>query len=122
MSRRRVHVTGFGAITPLGETWAESIEPLAQGRSAVKAVEHFDVANFPCTVAASISRQFDHTSDRRLALAQRAAREAWAMADVDAPSERCATICLAPAHPYWVPGFRAIIRPFVAHRSRRPST
>jgi len=54
----------------------------------VKAVEDFDVANFPCTVAASISRRFDHTSDRRLALAQQAARQAWAMAEVDAPSER----------------------------------
>lgn len=88
VNRRRVHVAGFGAITPLGDTWADSIEPLARGRSAVKAVEHFDVASFPCTVAASVQLRFDHTGDRRLALAQHAAREAWAMARVDAPVDR----------------------------------
>ena len=74
MSRRRVYVSGVGAITPLGETWAESIGPLAAGLSAVKPVEHFDVANFPCTVAASISNRFADTGDRRFALAQRRAR------------------------------------------------
>lgn len=88
MNRRRVYVAGLGAITPLGDTWLDSIEPLAQGRSAVRAVTEFDVANFPCTVAASISRRFDHTGDRRLALAECAAREAWAMARVDAAAER----------------------------------
>lgn len=88
MSRRRVYVAGVGAITPLGETWTASVEPLAQGRSAVRAVHQFDVANFPCTVAASIPHRFDHTSDRRLALAEHAAREAWAMAEVDAAADR----------------------------------
>jgi len=88
VSRRRVYVAGLGAITPLGDTWPETTRALAQGHSAVRAVEQFDVANFPCTVAASIPRRFDHTGDRRLALAEHAAREAWAMAGVDAASER----------------------------------
>ncbi len=88
MSRRRVYVAGLGAITPLGDTWAESAAALAEGRSAVQAVQQFDVANFPCTVAASIPRRFEHTDDRRLALAQHAAREAWAMASADAAPER----------------------------------
>ena len=88
MRRRRVYVSGLGAITPLGATWAESVVPLAQGRSAVKPVECFDVANFPSTVAAGISRRFDATDDRRLALAREAAREAWEMACVDAAPER----------------------------------
>jgi 3-oxoacyl-[acyl-carrier-protein] synthase II len=87
VNRRRVFVSGLGAITPLGGTWVDSLAPLAQGRSAVRPVDEFDVANFPCTVAAGISRRFDHV-DRRLALAQEAAREAWAMAGADAAPER----------------------------------
>ena len=84
MSRRRVFVTGIGAITPLGATWVESVAPLAQGRSAVAPVDAgqaggFDVSGFPCTVAARIPRAFAHGDDRRLALAREAAREAWAM-------------------------------------------
>jgi len=88
VTRRRVYVAGLGAITPLGETWIESLAPLAQGRSAVKPVEHFDVANFPCTVAASVARRFEHTDDRRLALAEKAAREAWVMAELDVAPDR----------------------------------
>jgi 3-oxoacyl-[acyl-carrier-protein] synthase II len=90
VKRRRVYVSGVGAITPLGGTWADSLEPLARGRSAVAPVESFDVSSFPCTVAARIPREFDHTNDRRLALAQEAAREAWSMARVDAAPERIA--------------------------------
>lgn len=90
MKRRRVYVSGVGAITPLGGTWADSLEPLAQGRSAVAPVESFDVSSFPCTVAACVPHEFDHTHDRRLALAQEAAREAWSMACVDAAPERIA--------------------------------
>jgi 3-oxoacyl-[acyl-carrier-protein] synthase II len=88
VTRRRVYVAGLGAITPLGGTWNESVALLADGRSAVKPVESFDVANFPCTVAAAVPRRFDHTDDRRLALAEVAAREAFAMARVDAAPER----------------------------------
>jgi len=88
VSRRRVYVAGLGAITPLGDTWAASIEPLAQGRTAVAPITAFDVTHFPCGVAASIPSRFEHTSDRRLALAERAAREAWALARVDAAPER----------------------------------
>ena len=88
MTRRRVYVAGVGAVTPLGATWAESIEPLAQGRTAVAPVTAFDVMHFPCGVAASIQDNFDLASDRRLALATRAAREAWTMAGVNAAPER----------------------------------
>lgn len=83
MNRRRVFVAGYGAITPLGATWSESVEQLSRGRSAVGPVKHFDVTGFPCTVAAAIARSFEHTDDRRLALAQEAAREALRMASLD---------------------------------------
>jgi len=88
VSRRRVYVAGLGAVTPLGDTWADSIEPLAQGRTAVAPITAFDVRHFPCGVAAGIQGHFELTSDRRLALAERAAREAWMMAGVEAAPER----------------------------------
>ena len=92
VARRRVYVAAVGAVTPLGSTWESTRARLAQGESAVTSIEHFDVANFPCTVAASIPSVMPGTEsgnshgdanghassvDRRLLLAQRAARAAW---------------------------------------------
>jgi 3-oxoacyl-[acyl-carrier-protein] synthase II len=74
----RVYLAGVGAITPLGDTWAASCSLLADGRDAIKRVTTFDVTGFPCTVAASIERSFTHTQDRRLALMEVAAEQAWA--------------------------------------------
>jgi 3-oxoacyl-[acyl-carrier-protein] synthase II len=51
-------------------------------------VDSFDVKDFPCTVAASVKKSFHHTDDRRLALAEQAAREAWAMARVECVPDR----------------------------------
>lgn len=80
MTLRRVFVQGVGAITPLGSSWPLSVAALAQGKSAIEPVTHFDVLNFPCTVAAMIPERFAHIADRRLALARIAAREAWGAA------------------------------------------
>jgi 3-oxoacyl-[acyl-carrier-protein] synthase II len=88
VSRRRVHVAGVGAVTPLGESWVESLGPLARGESAVGPVEAFDVLNFPCTVAAGVKWRGEPGNDRRLALARKAAREAWSMAGVESAAER----------------------------------
>jgi 3-oxoacyl-(acyl-carrier-protein) synthase len=86
MTAQRVFVRGVGAITALGTTWPQSLQALADGRSAIGPVRGFDVTNFPSTVAAAIDG-FAHTGDRRLALARVAAREAWESAgfDLDPP-------------------------------------
>ena len=73
--RRDVWVRGAGAISPLGGSWPAARERLAAGTSAVCRVSRFDVEGFPCTVAASIDREFDEP-DRRTALARIAAMEA----------------------------------------------
>jgi 3-oxoacyl-[acyl-carrier-protein] synthase II len=85
---RRVFVAGIGAISPLGDSWAATVAELAKGRCAVRPIEAFDVAGFPSSVAASIDQTFDTCPDRRLALARLAARQAWAMAQLNAPPER----------------------------------
>ncbi|MES2355383.1 MAG: beta-ketoacyl-[acyl-carrier-protein] synthase family protein [Pseudomonadota bacterium] len=88
MKLRRVYVRGVGAITPLGATWPLSVAALAEGKSAIKPVTHFDVCNFPCTVAAAIPERFTQFSDRRLALAHAAAHEAWDAAGVSSNPEK----------------------------------
>ncbi|GAB4539799.1 MAG: beta-ketoacyl-[acyl-carrier-protein] synthase family protein [Haliangiales bacterium] len=72
-----MYVARVGAITPLGDTWPSTFERLAAGESAVRPVEAFDTQGFPCRVAAWVEREFSHTQDRRLALAECAADEAW---------------------------------------------
>ncbi|HVK54647.1 MAG TPA: beta-ketoacyl-[acyl-carrier-protein] synthase family protein [Burkholderiales bacterium] len=88
MKLRRVYVRGVGAITPLGSTWPLAVSALAQGKSAIGPVTRFDVRNFPSTAAAVIPQEFPQAADRRLALAQVAAHEAWRSAGVSAAPER----------------------------------
>ncbi len=78
-ARRPVWVRGVGAVTPLGDTWEASVARLAAGETAVRAVEGFDVAGFPCTVAAAIDPVHDETAweDRRRDLCLGAALAAW---------------------------------------------
>lgn len=86
--RRRVFVNGVGAFTALGDTWLVTREALAAGACAVQPVRAFDAQGFPCTHAASIDRVPIGDGDRRVAFAVPAAREAWAAANLDAPSHR----------------------------------
>ncbi len=77
MSERRVFIRGVGAFTPLGATWPQTVRRLADGATAIAPITGFDVTGFPCGVGAVIG---GGEEDRRLPYAQRAAREAWAMA------------------------------------------
>src|SRR5207244_3126321 len=82
----RVYVRGAGAVTPLGRTWRESADRLAAGESAIAKVATFDVEGFPSTVAAAVPESFAG-EDRRSALAEIAAGEAWG-AGIEAAPER----------------------------------
>jgi 3-oxoacyl-[acyl-carrier-protein] synthase II len=73
---RRAFVLGVGAVTPFAPSWRASLEPLADGRSAIREVTHFDVERFPCRVAAAIEDDGGH-EDRRLPFTLAAADEAW---------------------------------------------
>ena len=58
MSRRRVVVTGLGAVSPLGNDVATSWEALVAGRSGIGPVTRFDAATFPTRIAGEV-RGFD---------------------------------------------------------------
>lgn len=43
VGKRRVVVTGVGAVTPLGNTAAETWESLCKGESGIDTITRFDV-------------------------------------------------------------------------------
>ena len=51
---RRVVVTGLGAITPIGSNVDKSWNALIQAKSGISFIDKFDVAEYPCKIAASI--------------------------------------------------------------------
>jgi len=52
--RRRVVVTGIGAVTPVGNSVDEMWEVLKQGGSGVGKISHFDASNFPTQIAGEV--------------------------------------------------------------------
>lgn len=60
MSKRRVVVTGLGAVTPIGATVSQTWSALMAGQSGIDRISHFDPSNFACQVAAEV-KDFDPT-------------------------------------------------------------
>jgi 3-oxoacyl-[acyl-carrier-protein] synthase II len=59
--RKRVVITGLGAITPIGNTLAEYWDGLVSGRNGIGAITHFDAAKHDCRIAGEI-KNFDPLS------------------------------------------------------------
>ncbi len=84
-ARRRVVVTGMGAVTPLGNDVPSFWSGLLEGRSGIRTIESFDSSRLTCHVAGEV-RDFDVTgvlerkearrNDRYTQLALVATREA----------------------------------------------
>ena len=58
MLRKRVVITGLGAVTPLGNNVKESWASLVQGRSGIGEISIFDASSFPTRIAGEI-KNFD---------------------------------------------------------------
>ena len=58
MSRRRVVVTGLGAVCPVGNTVAETWSSVLAGRSGIGPITKFDAAAFACRFAGEV-KDFD---------------------------------------------------------------
>jgi 3-oxoacyl-[acyl-carrier-protein] synthase II len=56
--RRRVVITGMGAITPLGHSVGDMFRAVCEGRSGVGPIERFNARRFPTTFAAEV-KDFD---------------------------------------------------------------
>lgn len=54
MSRRRVVITGMGAVTPFGHSVEALFRGACEGRSAVRPIQHWDARTFPTTFAAEV--------------------------------------------------------------------
>src|SRR5439155_1012596 len=54
MNRRRVVITGMGAVTPLGHSVDALFGGACAGRSAVRPIQSFDARTFPTTFAAEV--------------------------------------------------------------------
>ncbi len=58
MSKRRVVITGFGALTPIGNTHEELWKNLLEGRSGANPITKFDPSNFETKFACEV-KDFD---------------------------------------------------------------
>ena len=58
MSKRRVVVTGLGAITPVGVDVAASWQAMLDGASGIDTIHAFDAQGFPCSIAGEV-KDFD---------------------------------------------------------------
>ena len=54
MNRKRVVITGIGAITPLGSSVELFWNNLINGVSGVRKITQFDASGFPCRIAGEI--------------------------------------------------------------------
>ncbi len=60
MKDRRIVITGIGAVSPLGNTAAETWEGMKSGRSGIRTIESINVEGYPATIAGEV-RGFDPT-------------------------------------------------------------
>ncbi len=60
MTNRRIVITGIGAVSPLGNTAAETWDAMKNGRSGIRAIESLDTTGFPVTIAGEV-RGYDPT-------------------------------------------------------------
>lgn len=73
MPKKRIVITGLGALTPIGKGTPDFWNGLVSGKSGVKTIDNFDVSDYPTKFAAQLddykaSDYFDAKSARRLDL------------------------------------------------------
>src|SRR5215475_1001401 len=54
LEKRRVVVTGVGAVTPLGNTAEETWEAICKGESGIGHITRFDASEFPTRIGAEV--------------------------------------------------------------------
>lgn len=99
-SKRRVVITGYGMITPLGRNTSETFDNCTNGRSGIDYIQSFDTSGLPCRIGGEISDQwisqleseagqkFRKFSSRGLRLMQIATAEAVAQSNLASIADR----------------------------------
>lgn len=96
MSKKRVVITGFGAITPVGNTVKETWNSLLEGKSGTAKITRFDSSEFKTNIAAEVKNYdplnfFDKKESRKLdrytQFAIISADEALSMSNMDLEKE-----------------------------------
>lgn len=99
-SRRRVVITGYGMVTPLGRNAEETFENASLGKSGIDYIRKFDASGLPCRIGGEVDDRWLETegdekspwlqtfSSRGLRLMVKAAREAAAQAGLDRVATR----------------------------------
>jgi 3-oxoacyl-[acyl-carrier-protein] synthase II len=54
MNKRRIVITGMGAVTPLGDTVEALFQSQSEGRSGIRRIQIFDPGSFPTQIAAQV--------------------------------------------------------------------
>ncbi len=54
MTKRRVVITGLGAVSPVGLTVQESWETVLAGKSGIAKITNFDISSFPSQIAGQV--------------------------------------------------------------------
>ncbi len=100
LTRRRVVVTGYGMITPLGRDTEETFRNAAQGRSGIGYLSSFDPKGLPCQIGGEVkdswlderpdpqAQRFYKFSARGLRLIRVATLEAAEQAQIDRVADR----------------------------------
>ena len=52
---RRVVVTGWGVVSPLGPTAQSTFQAAAEGRSGIRSLTSFDPTGLPCRIAGQVA-------------------------------------------------------------------
>src|SRR5579872_5104144 len=100
MKKRRVAVTGLGAVSPIGHDVSSSWTNLMAGHSGVAKITHFDASAFPTYIPAEVKNFHPDSSWKgkhaRFAMpfthyALEAARQAFEDADI-APTEQTSSL------------------------------
>ncbi len=65
MSLKRVVITGIGAVTPLGNSVAETWKALLDGKSGIAPISIFNAKSFPTKIAGEV-KHFDFSKQKKL--------------------------------------------------------
>jgi 3-oxoacyl-[acyl-carrier-protein] synthase II len=62
-SKRRVVITGYGMITPLGKDAEETFENASQGKSGIDYLTAFDTTHLPCRIGGQVKDEWLEKND-----------------------------------------------------------